>query len=91
MGRFGEGLGGLLDDLRRFWGVLGVSWRRLRKVFSTGWSPEGPRERFGTILASFLIDFRGHQAKFSMDFVGFFGAAVNDKLKPGTDRTQDVN
>ena len=34
-GGFLEGLGGLLGDLRRFWGVLGVSWRRLREVFST--------------------------------------------------------
>ena len=45
-GRFGEGLGGLFGDFGRLWGVQGVSWRRLRDVFSTGWPPDGRRERF---------------------------------------------
>ena len=38
-------------------GVQGVPWRRPREVFSTEWSPEGPRERFCTILAQFCMEF----------------------------------
>ena len=42
--RFGEGVGGLLGDFGPLWEAQGVSWRRLREVFSTGWPPGGPRE-----------------------------------------------
>ena len=48
-------------------------------------------DHFGFIFDRFPGSFWRPQAKFSMDFVNFFRAAVNDKLKQGTDRTQDVN
>ena len=60
-----------MGDLRRFWGVLGVFWRRLREVFSTGWPPEGPRERFGRIWAPFWMDLGGHFGSFWHNFRWF--------------------
>ena len=52
------------DDLGRVWGgtlgdfgVQGVPWRCPREVFSTEWLPDGPRERFWTILAPFCMEF----------------------------------
>ena len=93
-GRFGEGLGGLFVDFGRLWEVQGVSWRRLREVFSTGWPPGGPREGSGINLASFWMDLGNIFGALGIIFNGFcdyFRETVNDKLKPGTDRTQDVN
>ena len=71
LGRFGEELGGLFGDFGRLWEVQGVSWRRPREVFSTGCPPEGPRERFGTILAPFWMDFGSIVGAFGMIFYGF--------------------
>ena len=45
-----------MADFGRLWDVGGVSWRRAREVFSTGWPPGGPREGSGINLASFWMD-----------------------------------
>ena len=74
LGRFRTGLGGLFGDLRRFWGVQGVSWRRLRDVFSTGWPPEGPRERFYRIWGLFWEGWGLILRGFGVNFERFGGA-----------------
>ena len=64
-------MGGVFGDFEGLWGVQGVSWRRLREVFSTGWHPGGPREGFGTILASFWMDFGSIFGALGIIFDGF--------------------
>ena len=75
-----------MADFGRLWEVQGVSWRRLREVFSTGWPPGGPREGSGINLASFWLDLGKMFGALGMIFTGFcvlFRATVNDTLKPG--------
>ena len=75
-----------MADFGRLWEVQGVSWRRLREVFSTGWPPGGPREGSGLNLASFWMDLGNIFGALGIivdGFCDFFRETVNDKLKPG--------
>ena len=78
-----------MADFGRLWDVGGVSWRRAREVFSTGWPPGSPREGSGDYMASFWMELGsifGALGVIVDGFGDFFKETVNDELKPGYKR-----
>ena len=90
--------GGVGASFCRLWATLGGSGRVLEASTRGVFDRVAPREcqrtistDFGSILYGILKVFGELFACVSKDFVKIFRETVNDKLKPGTDSTQDVN